>query len=172
MRALLLAAVPFLLGCVAHQEGTLKNLDLSSLRPRSSFDLARAIATPNPEGVTFRLEGAPVSRGEQLELSGWLENAASEPRTVIVFPVGPFGFFVEPAPGRGTRRPPGPGEPPRPPPAPPPPEDFELPAQSRVRLTTTVNVTDYDWPPGPMELQWVFHFWNEPRPTGLITVGR
>ncbi len=169
MRALFFGSVLLSFGC-AHQEKPVNTPDPNTLRPRTSFDLAAAIATPNPEGVTFTLDGAPVRRDGRVELSGWLENTASEVRTLTIFPVAPFGFLLQPAPGKATRRPPRPGEPPRPPPVPPPPELYDLQPQSRVRLTTSLTVADYQWPPGPMVLEWKFMFWNEPRPGGQLVV--
>lgn len=168
MRALLLLFT--LLGC-AHRERRMEIVDWSTVARRTSYDMEAARAWTLPPQVTFRLEGAPARSGETVKLTGLLENAGPEPRTMVVFPVGAWGFFVQPAPGAAQRRPPRPGEPPRMPPAPPPPLLFELPARTAVRMTSAISLDDWLWEEGkPRELEWSYLFWSEPKPGGRVAV--
>ena len=157
-----------LLGSCAHPGSTMRIADPSELQLRPSYDMAAAQAWKRPTSVTFEVEGVQV-KGDQAVVTGWLSNASSEPQVVVIFPVGPMGLVVQPAPGRATRLPPRSDQPPRMMPAPPPPEFLTLPPQSRVRVQSGIDLTEYSWDPKqPHELEWSFQFWDEPKPRGLL----
>jgi hypothetical protein len=130
--------------------------------------MAAASAWRRPAEVGFEIEGVQVN-GDQVLVAGWLFNRSLEPQQVVLFPVGPLGLVVQPAPGTATRLPPRPGEPPRMMPAPPPPEFLVLPAQSRVRVQAGLSLADYSWDAAkPRELEWSYQFWDEPKPRGRL----
>jgi hypothetical protein len=55
--------------------------------------------------------------------------------------------------------------------APPPPLVIELPARTAVRVWNDLRLDEYDWIAGvPSEIEWCFHFWNEPRPRGKVSI--
>jgi hypothetical protein len=144
---------------------------LAALAPRTSFDMEMATASVVPAGVSFHVDRPPVRRHGTVELTGYLENAGGGPTTVVLFPTGANGFFLDLAPGQGTPRPPGPGEPPRPPPVPPAPLIVDLPAHTRVRMVATLDPARYQLTaPPPLLLDWKFQFWNEPCPHGRVSV--
>jgi hypothetical protein len=61
--------------------------------------------------------------------------------------------------------------PPLPAQAPPPPLVIELPPEIAVRVSNQLVLDEYEWVAGaPMELEWCFWFWNEPRPRGRVIV--
>lgn len=148
----------------------MKELGPGDVSVKESFDLEAARAWRLPPSVSFAVEGA-TRKGDVVEVTGWLSNSAAAPETIVVFPAGPLGFFAEPAPASAVKLPPPPGGPPRPPPVPPPPEWVTLPAESRVKVTTSFRLSEWQWKSGaPRELEWSFLFWNEPKPRGRLPV--
>ena len=148
-------------------------VDKTRVKSWPSYDLPPASALVVPSEISFRVDQPPVRDGQLVTLCGLLENAGRATVAVTVFTHGhgaggTFGFFVEPAPGRAQRKHRGP---PLPAPAPPPPLVIELPPEIAVRVSTQLLLDEYDWVPGaPMEIEWCFWFWNEPRPRGRVVV--
>ena len=147
-------------------------VDKADVKSWPSYDMEAARASTVPSDVSFRLDGPPVKQDGIVLLHGLLENAGSTTATVTVFAAhgaaGPFGFFIEPAASCARHKPLPPG-PPLPMQAPPPPLVIELPARTAVRVWRSLLLDDYDWIPGaPIDLEWCFQFWNEPRPRGTV----
>lgn len=135
-------------------------------------DMERARAYQPAPGLHFEIDGAPVVSSQQIRLRGYLINEDRVAHEVIVFPVGPAGFYLGFVPNRGIdRRPPPSGQPPMPPPVPPPPTRFEVPARTRVAIETTLDPRLYTCTPGAAaDLEWKFYFWNPPQPAGQLHV--
>jgi hypothetical protein len=149
-------------------------LTLDALHPRdeatqAAMERARAFQ-PHP-ALRFELIGAKTEAG-RIVVTGVLTNDDAEAHEVIVFPAGPGGLYVELAARAGfRRRPPPPGSPPMPMPAPPPPQRYEVPAHARVRLVAALVLADYEIPAAAnVDVAWTFHYWNEPRPHGIVPV--
>ncbi len=162
--AAVLAAAP-----ASPREVPLRTVERSEVAARSSSDMAAAIASRVPDGVSFQLEGGLRVEADRVRLQGWLQNATATAQDVTVFPAGPDGFVLQPAAGAATKRPVA--GPPMPPPVPPPPLVLTLPPKSRLRIEAMLSLADWDWKPGaPRSLDWSFLFWNEPRPHGTLTL--
>jgi len=150
----------------AYAEKNLRIVELTELRMQDSYDLPAARAWKLPEQVSFAVEELPVTKGDSLEVGGWLSNASLESQLVVIFPVGTLGFYVKPI--NGVSKSLGPL---LPMPAPPPPLLLTLPAHSRVHLATTLKLSDWEWDARePRKVEWSFLFWNEPKPSGRIMI--
>lgn len=149
----------------------MRTVEPSAVSAHESFDMEAARRAVVPAGVSFRIDGAAVVEGEYVRASGLLTNSTEVAQRVVVFPAGPLGFYVGPAPGSGRARPPPAGMPPMPPPVPPPPLVIELPARTQVKLSSGFSLAGYEWiGPEPHELEWSFLFWNEPKPRGRLPI--
>jgi hypothetical protein len=160
----------------ADADSAIHVVDTASVKSWESYDMEAARASIVPAEVSFRVDGPPVRKWlHRVILRGLLENAGRTPIAITVFSgghgaAGPFGFFVEPAISCARRKPHPPG-PPLPMQAPPPPLVIELPARTAVRVWNDVQLAEYDWIPNvPREIEWSFHFWNEPRPSGKVSI--
>jgi hypothetical protein len=151
----------------------MRTVEPSAVSAHESFDMEAARRAVVPAGVSFRIDGDAVVEGEYVRARGLLANATEVAQQVVVFPAGPFGFYVAPAPGAARARPPPPGTPPMPPPVPPPPLVIELPARTQVKLSSGFSLSGYEWiGPEPHALEWSFLFWNEPKPRGRLAIPR
>ena len=157
----------------AHSGPLMHTLEPDAVATRSSiYDMEMARASVVPVGVSFRIDGAPVLRGRYVRLNGLLVNATATAQKVVVFPAGPLGFYVAPAPEQlGPQPPPPPGTRLPPAPVPPPPLAIDLPPMTQVKVFSEFAPDDYVWlGPEPHDLEWAFLFWNEPKPRGRLPI--
>ncbi len=151
-------------------ETTLPIIDFFTLKTRESYDMDAARASTTPDTITFRV-AAPTREGDVVTFVGLLENTADTPATLTYFASGALGFHARPVYEAAQAKPPPPGMPRMPPPVPPPPILVDIPANTAVRLTTSVALNLYDWNPGvPREIDWELALWNEPKPHGRVPV--
>ena len=141
---------------------------VSYQRAKAYVASARLVFTPGPSA---RVENGFVW------LSGVLANTGEQDAEVIVFPVGPGGFFAQLITGDALRwyaldDPERPRNlPPRQPPAPPPPLAYVLPARSEVAFAMGLDLAPMKYRGAPeVEVEWSFLFWNEPNPKGRMKV--
>jgi hypothetical protein len=159
---------------MSESDAKLELVDKTQVKSWPSYGLPAASALIVPPEISFRVDQPPLRDGQVVTLRGLLENTGRAMVAVVVFThgdgaAGTFGFFVDPAPGRAQRKrrhgPPLPAQ------APPPPLVIELPPEIAVRVSNQLVLDEYEWVPGaPMELEWCFWFWNEPRPRGRVIV--
>lgn len=158
---------------ITESDATIRVVDKTQVKSWPSYGLPAADALIVPSEISFRVDEPPMRDGQLVTLRGLLENAGRATVAVTVFAdghgaAGTFGFLVAPAPGRAQRtRWPHPPQPA----APPPPLVIELPARTAVRVWNHLTLDDHEWVAGaPIEIEWCFWFWNEPRPTGTIII--
>ena len=144
----------------------------TDVTPQPLADMERARRFQPDPSLHFEIDGAPLVSHQSIRLRGYLSNSDSVAHEVIVFPVGPGGFYLGFVPNRGIElRPRQPGDPPAPPAVPPGPIRFEVPAHSRVAIETAFDPQRYLVSPGTQaELEWTYYFWNPPQPTGTLQV--
>jgi hypothetical protein len=162
----------------ANPEPGIHVVDPPEVRSSWSYDYDAAGASAVPPTVSFRLVGSPVTEGGRVTLHGLLENAGGSPVTLTISSgdsygghgaAGPFGLFVQPAPGCAQHKPRPAGEPLLPQQVPPPPLVIELPARTAVRVWRSIVLDDFDWVPGvPREIEWSYEFWTGPKPKGRV----
>jgi hypothetical protein len=135
-------------------------------------DSARIQAYATPSGVHFEITGPPEIAGGRITVRGQLVNDDPVPHDVIFFPAGAGGFDVHVVPSPSvTLRPPPPGAPMPPPPVPPPPQPLQIPARSRIVMSSEIFLASYSYAPGThTQIEWEYDFQNPPRPSGRIDV--
>jgi hypothetical protein len=151
-----------------HKE--LKSMAFSHAQLRKRLSLEYASNFQTSESLIFTVNDAVTVEGEKLTLQGKLANPTSESISIIVFPVhGNNPFYMKIKPGQNITPKPHRG-PPLPQQVPPPPAEFIVPAMTQVEFITKISLRKFVYSGAPTaELEWSFHYWNNPI-TGILSV--
>jgi len=143
-------------------------------------------------GLSFEVSPDVIEENQRFVIKGYLINPLSEPKEIVVFPVGKMGFRVNFA-STDLMTYVGPLFPPS---APSPPVKIVVPAETRVKFTALIiketekplddpgmpqpspmsspdilSLEDYDYSGSPtVELNWSFCYWSGDRPSGILSV--
>ncbi len=110
--------------------------------------------------------------GKFLRFMAWLINPTDEIIEVALFDAaGILSLKLVETDDIKERPYEGPPRPPLPPPAPPPPTVLIMPPKTMIEFMASVDLGKYDIAPGTNgEVQWEFHFWHQPHPSGKLKV--
>jgi len=136
----------------------------AQLRKRLSLEYASNFHPS--ESLIFTVNDSVTIEREKLMLSGKLTNPTSESIGIIVW-LTPF--YMNFKPGQNIIRKPHKGLP-LPQQVPPPPAEFIVPAMTQVNFITEISLGHFVYSGTPTaEVEWTFHYWNNPI-TGILSV--
>jgi hypothetical protein len=148
-----------------HQK-EMKSITFSHTQLRKRLPLEYASDFQPSESLVFKVNDAVAIKGDKLVLSGKLKNPTFESIGIIVLPTP---FYMNFKPGQNITRNPHKG-PPLPQQVPPPPAEFIVPAMTQVEFSTKISLGNFIYSGTPTaEVEWSFHYWNNPA-TGILSV--
>lgn len=134
---------------------------------RVSLEKAREFEPP--ESLEFNVNPDVELENNKLILEGKITNPTKKSITTIIFPVGsenPFSMGFLPSNNVSYNQPLPP-----PPQTPPSPVELIIPQESEILFHANINLDNYNYDGSPtVEIEWVFNYWNEPKPKGSVSV--
>ncbi len=136
----------------------------------SFFDYDKANKFRPPKQLQFTVDETCEVDTNQINIKAYLINNFPRVLEIIVFPVSdhyPFSAHItmtkeviwsDKAIPKSA-------------PVPPPPMTIKIPAHSKVEFKYGIDISDLLYKGTPkVEIKWVFNYWREPKPTGVISV--
>lgn len=143
----------------------------TDLKGESIYDYSVAKSFQPSRDLHFEVDKQPKVSGQQIVLTARLSNHGGREETLIVFPIHNSNPFhadlikseqLSPKALSST----GPSLPPS---VPPPPMKILLPPNSTAVFTTAIDLARWQYAATPRaQIQWTFHYWNEPKPRGTL----
>ena len=147
-----------------------RTINLNEVKNKFLFNVNPADIQENSRQIIFIPPTEPVVEKTFVGLTSSLRNPTEKDIEIIVFaPVlnNPKNPFILELKGKSI----GFKSSNRPPPEPPPPLSLIIPANSRVKFETRIQLKDYTYDSGALvELHWLFHHWSGEKPNGLFHI--